>query len=104
MRAVPAPERHSQRRLRRRQDDQSIGGGGEAMANVSRPDEPAALADLLALAPAADRARLAGVGAARPLMTARAVQLAREAVYARARLGEDDPRTRGVAAKAQLQS
>src|SRR5438309_11593201 len=54
------------------------------------PDEASALADLDALAPAADRARLAGVAALRPLMMARAAQLQREAYRAQARFGEND--------------
>ena len=54
--------------------------GGQATAGTpgAGPDEASALADLDALAPAADRARLAGLAAARPLIAARAAQLQRE--------------------------
>ena len=65
------------------------------------PDEASALADLDALAPAADRARLAGVAASRPLMMARAAQLQREAYRAQARFGENDPRAQELALKSE---
>src|SRR5437763_15427592 len=65
------------------------------------PDEASALADLDALAPAADRARLAGLAASRPLIAARAAQLQREAYRAQARFGENDPRAQEVARKSE---
>src|SRR5438874_6960308 len=65
------------------------------------PDEATALADLDALAPAADRARLAGLAAARPLIAARAAQLQREAYRAQARFGENDPRAQELALKSE---
>ena len=64
--------------------------GGQAAASSAPsagPDQAAALADLNALAPAADRARLAGLAAGRPLMAARGTQLQREAYRAQARFG-----------------
>ncbi|MCW3475295.1 PASTA domain-containing protein [Limobrevibacterium gyesilva] len=67
------------------------------MADRSGPDEAAALTDLLAMAPAGDRARLAGIGAARPLLAGRGTQLAREAFRAQARFGADDPRAQALA-------
>src|SRR5258708_16457544 len=79
-------------------------GGQSTGAKGAGPDEATALDDLLALAPAADRARLAGVGAARPLMAARATQLAREAFRAQARFGADDPRTQELALKSARQA
>jgi len=78
---------------------------GQAAAGTpgGGPDEQAALADLDALAPAADRARLAGLAAARPLMAARAAQLQREAYRAQARFGENDPRAQELALKSERQ-
>ena len=75
--------------------------GGQAATGTPSggPDEATALADLNALAPAADRARLAGLGAGRPLMAARAAQLQREAYRAQARFGENDPRAQELALK-----
>src|SRR5436853_7774925 len=77
--------------------------GGQATAGTpsAGPDEASALADLDALAPAADRARLAGVAASRPLMIARAAQLQREAYRAQARFGENDPRAQELALKSE---
>ena len=75
-----------------------------AGAKGAGPDEAAALADLRALAPAADRARLAGIAAARPLMAARATQLAREAHRAHALFGADDPRAQELALKSARQA
>src|ERR1700704_3982371 len=72
-----------------------------AGAPSAGPDEASALADLDALAPAADRARLAGVAAARPLIAARAAQLQREAYRAQARFGENDPRAQELALKSE---
>ena len=65
------------------------------------PDEAAALADLNSLMPAADRARLAGLAAGRPLMAARAAQLQREAHRAQARFGENDPRAQELTLKSE---
>jgi len=78
---------------------------GQAAASTpgGGPDEAAALADLDALGPAADRARLAGLAAARPLMAARAAQLQREAYRAQARFGENDPRAQELALKSERQ-
>src|SRR3954469_16064305 len=73
------------------------------MANRSGPGEEEALADLLALAPAGDRARLAGLAAARPMMSARGTQLVREAHRAHVRFGADDPRTKALALKSARQ-
>lgn len=67
------------------------------------PAESTALNDLLALAPAADRARLAGIAATGPKMAARSTQLAREALRAQARFGADDPRSQALALKAEHQ-
>jgi len=77
---------------------------GAAATSGGGPDQNAALADLLALAPAADRARLAGLVASRPQMAARGVQLAREAYRAQARLGPDDPRTQELLLKSARQA
>src|ERR1051326_2377006 len=78
---------------------------GQAAASTpgGGPDEAAALADLDALGPAADRARLAGLAAARPLMAARGAQLQREAYRAQARFGENDPRAQELALKSERQ-
>src|SRR5436305_5787543 len=65
------------------------------------PDGAAALADLDALAPAAGRARLAGVAASRPLMMARAAQLQRDTDRAQARYGENDPRAQELMLKSE---
>jgi len=79
---------------------------GQAAAGTAGggPDEAGALADLDALAPAADRARLAGLAAARPLMAARAAQLQREAYRAQARFGGNDPRAQELALKSERQA
>jgi hypothetical protein len=82
--------------------DASRGRGTGAQG--AGPDESAALADLRALAPAADRARLAGIAAARPLMAARATQLAREAYRAQTLFGADDPRAQELALKSARQA
>src|ERR1051326_9219692 len=76
---------------------------GQAAASTpgGGPDEAAALADLDALGPAADRARLAGLAAGRPLMAARAAQLQREAHRAQTRFGENDPRAQELALKSE---
>src|SRR5947208_16385220 len=80
--------------------------GGQATAGTpsAGPDEAGALADLDALAPAADRARLAGLAAARPLIAARAAQLQREAYRAQARFGGNDPRAPALALKSGRQA
>src|SRR5437763_12996546 len=76
---------------------------GQAAAGTAGggPDEAGALADLDARAPAADRARLAGLAASRPLIAARAAQLQREAYRAQARFGENDPRAQELALKSE---
>src|SRR5437763_15566714 len=61
------------------------------------PDEASALADLDALAPAADRARLAGLAAARPVIAARAAPPQREAYRAQAPFGGNEPRAQELA-------
>jgi hypothetical protein len=73
------------------------------MANRSGPGQEAALADLLALAPAGDRARVAGIAAARPMMAARGTQLAREAHRAQSRFGKDNIRAQTLALKSARQ-
>src|SRR3954447_18680859 len=76
-------------------------GPAAAVTPGGGPDEAAALADLNALMSAADRARLAGLAAGRPLMAARAAQLQREAHRAQARFGENDPRAQELTLKSE---